>query len=169
MTTTFQHPKARTEEILAETLESGEVVVYDRGSDHAHCLNPTAATVWGLCDGDRSVGEIARLVGERCGATADDATAMTAVALEELAAAGLLAEQTWAPPAVGLDRRQLLARVGAGAVAATVVPAVMSILAPTPAAAATCLAPGTVLQSGQSFLDCCSQATRQEGGNTICL
>lgn len=169
MTTTFQHPTARTEELLAETLESGEVVVYDRGADRAHCLNPTAAVVWGLCDGDRTVSDIARLVGERSGATPDDATAMTAVALEELAAVGLLLEETWVPPTAGLDRRQLLARVGAGAVAATVVPAVMSILAPTPAAAATCLAPGTVLQSGQSFLDCCSRAVRQDGGNTICL
>ncbi len=41
-----------------------EVLLYHPGQTRAVYLNPTAAVIWGLCDGRRSVGEIVRLIGE---------------------------------------------------------------------------------------------------------
>ena len=50
--------KARSEGIITKEVE-GEVLIYDRARDRAHCLNESAAAIWKLCDGRRSVGEIA--------------------------------------------------------------------------------------------------------------
>jgi hypothetical protein len=41
-----------------------EVVLYDPRSDAAHVLNPTAAVVWWLCDGDHKIKDIARELGD---------------------------------------------------------------------------------------------------------
>ena len=41
-----------------------EVVLYDPRTDSAHVLNPTAAIVWWLCDGDHKVKDIARELGD---------------------------------------------------------------------------------------------------------
>lgn len=42
----------------------GEVLLYHPQKTRAIYLNPTAAIIWGLCDGTRSVREIVRLIGE---------------------------------------------------------------------------------------------------------
>jgi hypothetical protein len=42
----------------------GEVLLYHPQHARAVYLNPTAALVWGLCDGNRSVREIVRIIGE---------------------------------------------------------------------------------------------------------
>jgi hypothetical protein len=54
-------PKARRSELITAELE-GELLVYDRSSDKAHCLNETAAFVWARCDGRTSVANIAGLL-----------------------------------------------------------------------------------------------------------
>jgi len=41
-----------------------EVLLYHPGQTRAVYLNPTAALIWGLCDGNRPVREIVRLIGE---------------------------------------------------------------------------------------------------------
>jgi hypothetical protein len=46
-------------EIVAE-----EVLLYHPQNTRAIYLNSTAAIIWGLCDGIRSVREIVRLIGE---------------------------------------------------------------------------------------------------------
>ena len=50
-------PLARRDGIITKEVE-GELLVYDVTRDKAHCLNETAAAVWHLCDGRRSVSEI---------------------------------------------------------------------------------------------------------------
>ena len=106
-----------------------EVVVYDKDSHQAHCLNRTAAAVFLHADGQRTLSEIAALVGP--GASRD--TVRTA--LDQLAEAGLL-ESAPAEPAA--SRREVLRQVGLGA--AVLAPIVASLLVPTPAeAAATCI------------------------------
>jgi hypothetical protein len=107
-----------------------ELLVYDRRSHRAHCLNRTAATVFLRADGTRTMAEIARLV-------APDETAgepVVAEALDRLGEAGLVEV---GPPESVLTRRDVVRRMGLGA--AILLPAVASILAPTPAeAAASC-------------------------------
>jgi hypothetical protein len=62
------------------------------------------------------------------------------LALEQLGGDGLLEARVRRPPALaGLSRRELIRRVGLAAVA---LPAVASIVAPTPADAASCLPQG---------------------------
>src|SRR5687768_12224231 len=55
-------PQARTSHLV--TTDAGaEVLVYDRLTHHIHHLNATSAMVWRLCDGRRSVTEIALSAG----------------------------------------------------------------------------------------------------------
>jgi hypothetical protein len=141
-------PRARMDDCLTTEIDGGEVIVYDKRANRAHCLNPTAAAVWKRCDGKTDVRSIA-------GSLSPDLdqghTDVVAIALDELNEAGLLFGP--APESFPVDRRQLLRRIGIGVAAATLVPVVTSIVAPTPAAATTCL------QSGESCTadsQCCS-------------
>jgi hypothetical protein len=92
----------------------------------AHCLNRTAADVFRHADGTRTVSDLGRLVAP----DADRAAGEEAVrmAVERLGEAGLLESRPPAP-----SRREFVRRVGLGA--AILLPAVVSILAPTPAEA----------------------------------
>jgi hypothetical protein len=41
-------PTARMNDLLSTELASGEVIVFDKQRNCAHCLNPAAAAVWRL-------------------------------------------------------------------------------------------------------------------------
>ncbi|MEJ7826475.1 MAG: PqqD family peptide modification chaperone, partial [Solirubrobacteraceae bacterium] len=51
-------PLARSEGLVVEEL-GDEILVYDLDVKNAHCLSPTAARVWRLCDGGTSSAVIA--------------------------------------------------------------------------------------------------------------
>jgi hypothetical protein len=134
-----------------------ELIVYDLRRHRAHCLNRAAARVFRSADGTRTVAEIAEgLEGEP-----QAREAVVRLALDQLAAAGLLVTVA-GPPADASDplvpqagdatgfeaatrveavparsRREVLQSVGTGV--ALLLPAVVSVLAPTPADAASCL------------------------------
>jgi hypothetical protein len=61
-------PKARSEGIITKEVD-GELLIYDRARDQAHCLNETAAAVWKRCDGQSSVQEIGQHLARRRGQT----------------------------------------------------------------------------------------------------
>jgi hypothetical protein len=125
-------PVARREGVLVREL-SGELLVYERGEHRAHCLNRTAAAVFTNADGTRTVADIARLVAP--GGDPAEGRAAVEDALARLGEAGLL--EIGAVEA-GLSRREWVRRVGVGA--AVLLPAVASIVVPSPAeAAATCV------------------------------
>ena len=125
-------PVARRDGLLTRELKD-ELLVYARDEHRAHCLNQTAATVFKNADGTRTVADLARLLapqGDRA-----ESEAVVAEALARLAEAGLL--EGGETPA-GWSRREVVRRVGIGA--AVLLPAVASIVVPTPAeAAATCV------------------------------
>jgi hypothetical protein len=138
-----------------------ELLVYDREQHRAHCLNRTAALVFRQADGTRSPSEIARLLDSG----APDAEQAVKLALAQLAEAGLLEERSLAgepaahEPGPALTRRDVVHRVGLAA--AILLPAVATIVAPTPAeAAATCATscagklPGTACCGGASSCVC---------------
>ena len=54
-----QIPQARDEGLVIQELPD-EVLVYDLDRHRSHCLNHTASAVWRLCDGQKSVSEIAQ-------------------------------------------------------------------------------------------------------------
>ena len=123
-------PQARTDLIVRELPD--ELVVYDLERHQAHCLNRTAALVFQHCDGRRSVGEIARMLGAALDAPADEE--LVWCSLERLEGAHLLRERPAAPAAAPrFSRREVMRRAS---VAATALPVVSTILAPTPAEAA---------------------------------
>ena len=111
---------------------SDEVVLYDKGTSKAHCLNQTAAAVWKLCNGERSVAEIARGLQQILPVPGDEG--LVWIALCQLSKSGLL--QNEIPPLIKRDvlsRRELVRRMGIAATMA--LPIATSILVPTPAAA----------------------------------
>jgi coenzyme PQQ synthesis protein D (PqqD) len=139
----------RAEGLIVREL-ADEVVVYDTGTHRAHCLNPAAARVFRHCDGRTSVDGITRALRAEGDLTVGEH--WVRVALEELAQAGLLRD--WARPDPAPQSRRAMLR--AAALGATVLlPAVVSIVAPTPAeAAATCVKDCT----GQPFGTPCSSS-----------
>lgn len=153
-----RRPESRREQLLTESV-GNELVIYDARTHDAHHLSPTAAHVWRQADGERDVADLARALRQSIGrslgaegATVDDAESLELVrlALVELDRAGLLARALPNLAVLGepISRRQMLG------VTAALLPVVASIVAPTPAMAASCLGgsatanPATVIANG---------------------
>lgn len=130
-------PLARTEGLVINELPE-EVVIYDRGSHKAHCLNRTAALVWRRCDGRTTPARMAQLIGRDLRTHVGED--LVRYALEQLAKDGLLTEKVVpgasaaAAPGVKLSRRELVRRLGLAAVVA--LPLITTVVAPTPVEAA---------------------------------
>jgi hypothetical protein len=138
-------PQARMNDLVTRELP-GEVLVYDLNTHQAHCLNETAALTWKYCDGTHSVAEIAALMTKELKLPVDEAAVWLAV--KRLSQAHLLQDEV-RPPA-GISRRSAMRRIGVGTL---LVPAVLTVIAPIPAMARTCVPIG---QSCQPDHDCCT-------------
>jgi hypothetical protein len=130
----LQFPQARVDCLSQEFRD--EVLVYDLQRDVGHCLNSTAAATWKLCDGSNSSSHIARTLSRKLSAQVDES--MVLLALDQLADAHLLVEPV--VPAKRLSRRVAIRRIGIAA--AIALPLVTSVVAPTPASAASCFPNG---------------------------
>jgi len=131
----LQIPKARKRRLLVERLD-GELLVYDLDSHKAHCLNITAALIWGRCDGRTSIKDMARSLEEESGTRMDEAIILYGI--EQLEKARLLVEG--GRRANKTSRRDLMRRLGSAAAAA--LPLVISVVAPRPIEAGSCVALG---------------------------
>lgn len=150
-----RRPMARSEGLLIERV-GDETVAYDIETKAAHCLSPLASVVFECCDGRRDIEELAAASSERLGAPVTSSRVLDAVA--QLDERRLLAIGKG-----GLSRRDMIRRttmIGASAIASA--PLITSIIAPTPAAAATptcgeiTCCPCTTGQGGQA---CCVHTT----------
>lgn len=143
-------PHARKEGLVVKEL-SGEVLVYDRERNKAHCLNSTAALVWEYCDGKTPVAQIARAIEGEINAPVDEDVIW--LGIEQLSKTHLLRERAKQLPApqAGVSRREVMKRIGLAA--AVALPVVTSIIAPTAAQAANCTPSG---QACSSSAQCCS-------------
>lgn len=142
-------PEARKKGLVVQEL-SGEVLVYDRERNKAHCLNPTAALVWNHCDGKASVADIARAIQNEINAPVDEDVIW--IGLDQLSKSHLLQERAALPEEkAGLSRREVMKRIGLAA--AVALPVVTSIMAPTAAQAANCVTAG---QPCTTSAQCCS-------------
>jgi hypothetical protein len=124
-----------------------EVVIYDPERYIGHCLNSTAAAVWKLCDGNNSPSQIARTLSRQLSARVDETVVL--LALDQLADAHLLVETV--APVESFPRRVAIRKIGTAA--AIALPLITSIVAPTPARAASCLHNGQICTAGAQ---CCS-------------
>ena len=139
-------PLARKDGLVIKELPD-EVLVYDLDSDHAHCLNQTAAFVWQHCDGRNTTKQIARKLGQQFDCSVDEKIVW--LALDRLARNHLLETQPVPPQKIqGMNRRAVVRALGLVAV-----PVVTSIVAPTPAQTGSCLHAGSLCSTNTQ---CCS-------------
>jgi len=157
-----QFPRLRADGLVIHELPD-ELLVYDKVRDQAHCLNQSAALVWRACDGQCAPSEIARkLTTQLAVAVPEDLVLLTLVQLEDI---HLLEQpETLAPSFAGMSRRQMARSLGLGA--AVALPVITSILVPTPAQAATCLAPG---QPCSPVTLCCTSCNPTAPGGPKCI
>ena len=145
-------PAARRDEIVTREVD-GELLIYDRARDKAHCLNETAAAIWKCCDGRTTARDIAESLARETAAAADERVVW--LGLDELRRKHLLADSDhWPQTSSGtstLSRREAIRRIGLGA--AIALPVVVTITAPTPAQAGTCKSGGQPCGTGGQ---CCS-------------
>ncbi len=143
-------PMARRDKLVIQELPD-ELLVYDKQRDMAHCLNRSAALIWKRCDGKTSIEEITRDVAKELQSPIDERAVWFAIS--QFAKDHLLEHQTKVPAGMlmGMNRRQMVRTLGIAAVVA--VPLVTSIVAPTPAQAATCLPSGAACTASSQ---CCS-------------
>lgn len=139
-------PYARHDAFIIKEV-GDETLVYHTETHTAHCMNRTAAAVWRACDGRTTISEIARRV--HGDAVLPEDTALVKLALVDLGKAGLLEETGLF--AAEHTRREVLKRIAIGG--AVALPLISSLLAPTVASAATCLADGEVCTTNA---ECCS-------------
>ncbi len=106
-------PHARRDNLTVRQM-GNEVVVYDPERDQAHCLTPTAALIWRLCDGQRTVAEIARRVERQLHVEVDEEVVW--LVLNRLEQAHLLRNLLLRPREIsGVSRRQAISLGLAGA------------------------------------------------------
>lgn len=142
-------PRARVERLVVREI-AGETLVYDLERHKAHHLNATASRVWRLCDGEHdAVGMTAELA-QVLGIPADEAVA--GLALRQLEKAHLL-QRGLEPLPPSPSRRAIMRTLGIGV---ALLPAIVSLVAPTPAEAAAC--------SAATNRDCGCPCTPGSGG-----
>jgi len=134
--------------VITETRD--EMLVYDMRHHHIHHLNPVSREIWRLCDGTRTVAEIARQA--NVAGVVDDAAVR--LALTKLAAADLLEGELDRSLKGGRQSRRAFARRAAVA-GAVAVPVIVSITAPSAAAASSGSCP---TQCGSGQPQCCQNS-----------
>lgn len=103
-----------------------EFIIYDKKTEHAHCLNKTAWDVWQLCDGKTTVAEIIQKIGP-----GNDEPVW--LSLSRLEKAGLLENAPAISEEANSARREAIRKLGIAA--AIAFPVIVSVLVPTPAQA----------------------------------
>lgn len=122
-------PLARRSNLVVQDINE-EVLIYDLSENKAFCLNSTAAMVWQLCDGRRTIAEISEQIGN------ED---YVWLALDILKKENLI-ENEFASKFSALSRREVIKKIGLGAAAA--LPVINSLVVPTSVYAASCINPG---------------------------
>jgi hypothetical protein len=161
------NPRARVQGLVVRRLKD-ETLVYDLKRHRAHCLGLVTAEVWQACDGARTVAEIAAAVEAATGhVLGEDGVGLALLRLER---ARLLEGPRLPLPTSPARRAALrLLAVGSGI-------AVASIVAPTPAQAASCTPSGQCVVMPNTLctgLPCCENVAlhctkKANGSNCSC-
>jgi hypothetical protein len=143
-------PQARRSGLIIQEVDS-EILIYDQDTNKAHCLNQTAAKVWKYCDGETTLADACSSLSRDLETPVDEKLVWYAV--DQFAKDNLLVKEVELPAFIipGMNRRQMVRTLGLAAIVA--VPLVTSIVAPTPAQAATCKNTGQACGAGP---ECCS-------------
>ena len=143
-------PQARRSGLIIQEVDS-EILIYDQDTNKAHCLNQTAAKVWKYCDGETTLADACSSLSRDLETPVDEKLVWYAV--DQFSKDNLLVKEVEVPAFIipGMNRRQMVRTLGLAAIIA--VPLVTSIVAPTPAQAATCKNTGQACGAGP---ECCS-------------
>lgn len=129
MTSNLRPSRIEDDRITVQDVET-ETLLYDERSHKAWCLNRIAGSIWRLCDGQRTVSQIAAAAGAQLGTpVSEDIVLLT---LAELREKELLLSTTDELLPQGITRRQMISR--AGLTAAALLPVIAALTAPRAAA-----------------------------------
>jgi hypothetical protein len=128
------YPRARQHGLLVDRVGE-ETIIFDAERQEAHSLNPMASIVWKHSDGTRTLSDIAEIVSRELGVEANES--IVRYALDKLASAHLLDSENAEQGERLRNRRDIVKRAAAAGIAAVAVPAVLTMVAPTPAMAAS--------------------------------
>jgi hypothetical protein len=126
MTSTLRPRSIQGDQITVQEVET-ETLLYDERTHKAWCLNRSSACIWRLCDGTRTASQIAQTASQEmdCAVSED----LVLLALAELREKALLEELNASLMPEGISRRRMIGR--AGLAAASLLPVVAAITAPT--------------------------------------
>jgi hypothetical protein len=138
-----KRPRAHSDPVVLPRRRAGlivedlrkETLVYDPTVDRMHCLNPSAALVFRHCDGKTPVHEVSKRLAEKLGGPADPR--LVQFTLRRLTKSHLV-EASPGLSLAGLSRREMARALGLST-ASVLLPVIISVAAPTPASAATCV------------------------------
>jgi Coenzyme PQQ synthesis protein D (PqqD) len=125
MISTLQPRKLQGSHITVRQIED-ETLIYDERTHRAWCLNTSSARVWHLCDGRRTVEEIA--AGEAIELGSAMSEELVLLTLEELSEKGLLTGGMTEALPRDASRRKMIGKIGLAA--AALLPVVAAITAP---------------------------------------
>lgn len=126
-------PRSRQHGLLFDQV-GDETIIFDEERQEVHSLNRMASIIWRHIDGTHTIPQLAAILGRELGIEANDS--IVEHALDKLASVHLL-EGDSEESSRSLSRRAVMRRVAAAGVAAVGLPAVLTIMAPTSAMAAS--------------------------------
>ncbi len=154
------NPTKRKADLVVERLPD-ETLVYDLRNHRAYCLNLSSSLVWNHCDGKTGISDLATLVAQEL--KVPDSKDLVQLALDELKRARLITggpEEASNAPA--LSRRDAVRRLGLAGILGPLIPAVVSLVAPTAASAVTCVGDKDCKNNPRAFVGlCCCSARRK--------
>jgi hypothetical protein len=139
-------PAARNHDIVVSELEK-ELLVYDLATNKAYCLNETSAIVFNACGRNQTFDDLRREY-----KFSDD---LIHFALDELKKQNLI-ESDYSAPFAGMNRREVIKRVGLGTMFA--LPIINALAVPSAANAASnsnCALGGQACTTPNSQSNCC--------------
>jgi Coenzyme PQQ synthesis protein D (PqqD) len=130
-------PKIKKDTVTQETNE-GEVLIYDLTTDKAFLLNPMSGSIWNLCNGEREISTISRMLSTSLNEQVSEEFVF--LAIDQLKSNNLLMPMETDAKFKNFNRREVIRTVGLAA--AVMLPMVSSLVAPR-AAHASSICAGT--------------------------
>ena len=128
-----QQPARRKDQLISEEV-SGECVIYDQRKKKAHHLNSTLTWIWHRCDGNTRVKALSSAFEQEFDAS--NSLDILFTGLKQLQSRQLL-ETPVNLPEIATGGKSGISRRAMVAAGSALMPAIVSILAPTPAAASS--------------------------------
>ena len=156
-------PCSRKKDILMQEI-IGEIMIYDLKINKAYLLNSTSSMIWQLCDGTKSVTEIAGLVSKELDSSVPED--LVWLALDQFKKDNLLDDKDLKKiNFLAMSRREIVRKIGLSSMVA--LPLISSIVVPNSVEGASCI-PDNGLCAVPA--DCCNNCCADlSDGASICI